>query len=102
MLVTTSPNWASTATITSSCSPAGNFSRPANARSPSGRSGRSYVVLSNPSERPSTTRQVIMTVHQGIFGDTSNFVERFVPDHDRLQRMITSLRELGTTIVLTS
>lgn len=43
-----------------------------------------------------------MAVQQGIFGDRSNFDDRFVPDYDRLAAVVASLKDVGLRIVLTS
>ncbi len=43
-----------------------------------------------------------MTVNQGIFGDKSNFDDRFVPDYGRLAEMSMALKGLGASVVLTS
>ena len=43
-----------------------------------------------------------MSIKQGIFGDTSNFAQRYIQDFEQLTIMVTALRELGATIVLTS
>ena len=43
-----------------------------------------------------------MTIRQGIFGDTSNFEQRYIRDYEQIAQVVASLRQLGTSIVLTS
>ena len=43
-----------------------------------------------------------MPINQGIFGDTSNFSERYIRDIDSLTAVVKSLKNLGASIVLTS
>lgn len=43
-----------------------------------------------------------MTVNQGIFADGANTSDRFIDDYERLAIMVKALKDLGTTIVLTS
>lgn len=38
----------------------------------------------------------------GLFGDASNFSERYVPDYNRISELVTALRVLGQKVVLTS
>jgi rfaE bifunctional protein nucleotidyltransferase chain/domain len=43
-----------------------------------------------------------MTTNSGLFADASNFELRFVPDYERIAQIVTSLRDLGLKVVLTS
>jgi rfaE bifunctional protein nucleotidyltransferase chain/domain len=43
-----------------------------------------------------------MTTNSGLFEDASNFALRFVPDYERISQIVTSLRDLGLRVVLTS
>jgi D-glycero-beta-D-manno-heptose 1-phosphate adenylyltransferase len=43
-----------------------------------------------------------MLSNNGLFADASNFELRFVPDHQRIAQIVTSLRDLGLKVVLTS
>jgi len=43
-----------------------------------------------------------MTTNSGLFADASNFELRYVPDYERIGQIVTSLRDLGLKVVLTS
>jgi len=42
-----------------------------------------------------------MTIEAGIFSHNSNFSERYVPDHGKLEELISHLKGLGLRIVFT-
>lgn len=43
-----------------------------------------------------------MAINTGIFGDTTSFENRFIPDHERLAELVVYWKKLGLRIVLTS
>lgn len=43
-----------------------------------------------------------MSINTGIFGDTTSFEHRYIPDHDRLAELVGYWKKLGLKIVLTS
>jgi rfaE bifunctional protein nucleotidyltransferase chain/domain len=43
-----------------------------------------------------------MAINTGIFGDTTSFEHRYIPDHARLEELVAYWKKLGLTIVLTS
>jgi rfaE bifunctional protein nucleotidyltransferase chain/domain len=45
--------------------------------------------------------EIAMAVRNGIFGDASNFGQRFVPNYSELQDRVTALKALGLRVVLT-
>ena len=42
-----------------------------------------------------------MTIDVGIFSHHSNFSERYIPDHDKLEELVSHLKGLGLRIVFT-
>lgn len=43
-----------------------------------------------------------MAINAGIFGDNTSFEHRYIPDHDKLQKLVGYWKNLGLKIVLTS
>ncbi len=43
-----------------------------------------------------------MAIDAGIFGDTTSFEQRYIPDHDKLKELVGYWKKLGLKIVLTS
>jgi rfaE bifunctional protein nucleotidyltransferase chain/domain len=43
-----------------------------------------------------------MAINTGIFGDTTSFEHRYIPDHARLEELVVYWKKLGLKIVLTS
>lgn len=43
-----------------------------------------------------------MAINTGIFGDTTSFEHRYIPDHERLAELVVYWKKLGLKIVLTS
>jgi D-glycero-beta-D-manno-heptose 1-phosphate adenylyltransferase len=43
-----------------------------------------------------------MAINTGIFGDTTSFEHRYIPDHARLEELVVYWKKLGLRIVLTS
>lgn len=43
-----------------------------------------------------------MAINAGIFGDTTSFEHRYIPDHARLEELVIYWKKLGLKIVLTS
>ncbi|HEU4677323.1 MAG TPA: adenylyltransferase/cytidyltransferase family protein [Candidatus Paceibacterota bacterium] len=43
-----------------------------------------------------------MSINTGIFGDTTSFEHRYIPDHERLRELVVYWKKLGLRIVLTS
>ncbi len=43
-----------------------------------------------------------MSINAGIFGDTTSFEHRYIPDHKRLEELVVYWKKLGLKIVLTS
>lgn len=43
-----------------------------------------------------------MAINTGIFGDTTSFEHRYIPDHARLEELVQYWKKLGLRIVLTS
>jgi rfaE bifunctional protein nucleotidyltransferase chain/domain len=43
-----------------------------------------------------------MAINTGIFGDTTSFEHRYIPDHKRLEELVVYWKKLGLKIVLTS
>lgn len=43
-----------------------------------------------------------MAINAGIFGDTTSFEHRYIPDHERLAELVVYWKKLGLKIVLTS
>jgi rfaE bifunctional protein nucleotidyltransferase chain/domain len=45
---------------------------------------------------------LLMAINTGIFGDTTSFEHRYIPDHARLEELVVYWKKLGLKIVLTS
>lgn len=43
-----------------------------------------------------------MAINAGIFGDTTSFEHRYIPDHKKLEELVVYWKKLGLKIVLTS
>lgn len=43
-----------------------------------------------------------MAINAGIFGDTTSFEHRYIPDHARLEELVVYWKKLGLKVVLTS
>src|SRR5262245_56837292 len=43
-----------------------------------------------------------MAINTGIFGDSTNLKDRYIPNHEKLGKLVQHWKELGLRIVLTS
>lgn len=43
-----------------------------------------------------------MAINTGIFGDSTSFEHRYIPDHEKLEELVIYWKKLGLKIVLTS